>query len=71
MGGPKFELGIAGCTDLDEIFLAAIVHLDASDCLRMAAVERFRESQNGRERADRLSLLRAERGVIAVRFLGR
>jgi hypothetical protein len=48
LGGPQFQLCVARCSKFDEIFGPAIVHLHTGDRLRMAAVERLGEAQNGR-----------------------
>src|SRR5918999_6267391 len=45
MGGPELQLGVPRCSELDEIFVAAIVHLDAGHRLRVAAIECFGEPQ--------------------------
>ena len=66
MGGPELQLGVARGTELDEVFLAAVVHLDARDRLRVAAIERFGEPQNRGERANGPARLRAERAEVGV-----
>src|SRR5687768_15196168 len=43
MGGPELELGVARGAELDEVFLAAVVHLHARDRLCVAAIERLGE----------------------------
>ena len=67
LGGPELELGVAGRTEFDKIFLAAIVKLDAGHRLRVAAIERLGESEDGGERADGPSLFRAELAEAGVR----
>src|SRR5687768_8019740 len=42
-GGPELQLGVARGMELDEVFLAAVVHLHARHRLRVAAIERFGE----------------------------
>jgi len=71
MGGPELELGVAGCAELDEIFVAPIVHFDAGDRLCVAAVERFGQPEDRGQRADGLAFLRAQPAEIAVRLLRR
>ena len=71
MGGPELELCVACCSQPDEVFLAAIVHLDTCHRLRVAAIERLGKPQNRRKRADGLPLSRAERAEVAVRFFRR
>ena len=66
MGGPELQLRVARCSKLDEIFIAAIVHLDARDGLRVAAIERFGETQNRRKRTYDLAFLGAERAEVRV-----
>jgi hypothetical protein len=66
VGGPELELGVARCEQLDEVFVAAIVYLDAGHGLRVAAIERFGEPQHRGERAHGLALLRSERAEVRV-----
>src|SRR5688572_22733617 len=68
LSGPEFELGVARRAQFDEKFLSAIVQLDAAHHLRMAAVERFGEAENGREGADGPPLLGTERAEPDVRL---
>ena len=60
MGGPKLELGVARGSEFDEVFSAAVVHLHARDCLRVAAIERFGEPQERRQNRDDPALLLAQ-----------
>jgi hypothetical protein len=60
--GPELQLGVARRAQLQQVVVAAVVDLDAGDALCVAAVEAFRETQNGRQRADRPS--RAARQLL-------
>ena len=71
MGGPELELGVAGCAELYEVFVAPVVQFDARDRLRVAAVERFGQPEDRGERTHRLPFFRAERAEVAVRLLRR
>ena len=51
-GGPELQLGVARRAQLQQVVVAAVVNLEARDALRVAAIEAFRETQNGRQRAD-------------------
>jgi hypothetical protein len=51
-GGPELELGVARRLHLQEGIVAAVGEPDAGDGLRVTAIETFRESENGGERAD-------------------
>jgi hypothetical protein len=49
MGGPELELGVTRRTKFDEIFGPPVVHFHASDHLRVAAIQVFREAKKRRE----------------------
>ena len=51
-GGPQLQLRVARRAQLQQVVVAAVVKLEARDRLRVAAIEAFREAQNGGERAD-------------------
>src|SRR5688572_5577549 len=70
MGGPELELGVACCSQLDEVLLAALVHLHARHGLRVTTIECLGKPQDRGERAHGLSPSRAERIEVAVRLLG-
>ena len=71
MGGPELELGVARCSELDEVFFAAIVHLDTGHGLRVAAIEGFGETQDGGQRAHGFALPAAERAETFMRLFRR
>src|SRR5215203_2936860 len=71
MGGPELELGVARCSNLDEIFVAAVVHFDARNGLRVTAIEGLCEPQNRRQDTDGAAILPAERAEVGMRFLRR
>src|SRR5688572_27841792 len=71
VGGPELQLGVARCSELDEVFFAAVVHLDTGHGLRVAAIEGFGETQDGGQRAHGFALPAAERAEIFVRLFRR
>ena len=71
MGGPELELGVAGCAELYEVFVAPVVQFDTRDRLRVAAVERFGQTEDRGERTHRLPFFRAERAEVALGLLRR
>ena len=64
--GPELQLGVAARPHLEEVVVSAVVQLDVGHDLGVAAIEAFRETENGRKRAD--DLTRAAR-QIAERFV--
>ncbi len=50
-GRPELQLGVARRAQLQQIVVAAVVELQAADGLGVAAVEAFRQPQDGGERA--------------------
>jgi hypothetical protein len=58
--GPEFQLRIAGCPDLQQVVVAAVVQLEPGDRLPVAPIEAFGESQNRCERSDSPSRALAE-----------
>ena len=66
MGGPELQLCVARGMELDEVFLATVVHLHARDRLRVAPIERFGEPQNRSERSNRPARLCAECAEVRV-----
>jgi len=65
-GRPNLKLRVAGGSHLQESVVTAVVQLDASDHLRMTAIEAFGETKNGRERSDGSSLSAVEDGEAVV-----
>src|SRR6266542_2087113 len=51
--GPELQLRVTRCPQLEQIVLTAIVQVESSDRLRMAAIETLRQAQDRGERADR------------------
>lgn len=70
-GGPQLELHVAGGLDLHDGALALIGEREPAHALRMAAVEAFREPQDGRERAYDGALSTAELPKALVASLWR
>ena len=50
-GRPELELRVAGRPKLQQVVVSTIVEFEPADCLRVAAVEAFRQTQNGGQRA--------------------
>jgi len=67
LGGPELQLGVARRAQFHEVFLAAIEQFHPGHHLRVAAIERLREAQDGRQRAHGVPLLRAESAERGVR----
>jgi hypothetical protein len=51
--GPELELRVAGRAQLQQVVVPPIVELETTDRLRVAAIEAFRQPQNGGERSHR------------------
>jgi hypothetical protein len=61
VGGPELQLGVAGRSKFDEVLGAAVVQLHGRDDLRVAAVERLRQTKNGGQRPHRLAQFGSQR----------
>jgi hypothetical protein len=70
-GCPQLQFCIAGGTELKQAVVPAIVQLEARNRLRVAAIEAFRETEHGRQRANRPAALLLEVAVVVVAALGR
>jgi hypothetical protein len=70
-GRPQLELGVPGAAQRDEDVLAAVVHLEPGDWLRVAAVEAFRDAQHRGEGLDRSPQGSGQLRVLLVRALRR
>jgi hypothetical protein len=55
--GPELELGVPGCTNLQQRVRATVVKLDTRNRLGVAAVEALCQSEDGRERSHHLPAL--------------
>ena len=69
MGGPELELGVAGCAELDEVFVPSIVNLDARDRLRVAPIEGFGDAEECGEGPHRAAEAARECREHVVRLL--
>jgi hypothetical protein len=49
---PQFQLRLTGGADLQQVVVAAVVHVDAADDLSVAAIQAFGKTQHRRETAD-------------------
>src|SRR5262245_25008502 len=68
---PELELGIAGCSNLQQRILAPIVEFDARDRLGVAAIEILRQAQDRRETPHDFAALPAKFLEVCVPARGR
>jgi hypothetical protein len=66
LGGPELELGIARRPNLQQRIVSPVVELEAGNRLGMAAIEIFRDSENGGEPPHDLAPLPSEQTEIRV-----
>ena len=52
-GGPELQLRVAGRAQLQQVVVPPVVELETADRLRVAAIEAFRQPQDGGERSHR------------------
>ena len=68
MGGPELELGVAIRAQARQIIVAAREQIDPGECLRVAAIEPFRQPHDRREHPNRAAEAAVEVPVSLVRF---
>jgi hypothetical protein len=71
LGGPEFELRIAGRSNLQQRVVASIVKFDARDRLGVAAIEIFRQAKNRGEPPHDLASLPPEQAEVRMPARGR
>ena len=65
-GRPDFQLGIAGCVHGNHHIVAAVVHFQTGNGLRVAAVEALGNTQDRRQRLHRAAQCDRQLRVLVV-----
>src|SRR6185312_5952501 len=69
--GPQLQLGVTGRPQLQKSIISPIVHVEAGNRLRVAAVEAFGQAEHGGEDSDRFPPFFLEIPELLVAALGR